>query len=197
MNDEEARLLLRRAERERAARKHAEKFIEDRSRELYLKDQELTRKNQELTNVERDLRRERDTFIHHVERATGELVAIQSETEDLRRRMARMERSMAGAVNDLHRTFGTLNALAALVKGNPALRNELLSASALGEARVDQFLDEVEAVTSAGALSLVRDGTEDPRGASGSGSLAAPRAAIFDDDDDAPTAVRALGGRGR
>jgi hypothetical protein len=144
-----------------------------------------------------DLRRERDTFIHHVERATSELVAIQSETEDLRRRMSRMERSMAGAVNDLHRTFGTINALAALVKGNPALRNELLSASALGEARVDQFLDEVEAVTSAGALSLVRDGTEDPRGGSGSGSLAAPRAAIFEDNDDAPTAVRAFGGRGR
>jgi hypothetical protein len=143
-----------------------------------------------------DLRRERDTFIHHVERATSELVAIQSETEDLRRRMSRMERSMAGAVNDLHRTFGSLSALGALVSGNPSLRNELLSACALGEARVDEFMDEVEAVTSAGALSLVRDGTEDPRG--GSGSLAAPRAATFDDDDDdQPTAVRALGGRGR
>ncbi len=122
-----------------------------------------------------DLRRERDTFIHHVERTTSELVAIQSETEDLRRRMSRMERSMAGAVNDLHRTFGTINALAALVKGNPALRNELLAASQLGEARVDQFIDEVEAVTSAGALSLVRDGTEDPRGAESIGLARAAR----------------------
>lgn len=139
-----------------------------------------------------DLRRERDTFIHHVERATSELVAIQGETEDLRRRMSRMERSMAGAVNDLHRTFGSLSALAAMVKGNPALRSELISATALGEARVDQFLDEVEAVTSAGALSLVRDGTD---GARGDASLAAPRAAVFDDEE--PTVVRALGHRGR
>ena len=142
-----------------------------------------------------DLRRERDTFIHHVERATGELVAIQNETEDLRRRMSRMERSMAGAVNDLHRTFETINALASTVKGNPTLRNEMLSVSALGEARVDQFMDEVETVTSAGALSLVRDGTEDPRG--GTASLAAPRVAVFDDDDDEPTIVRALSARGR
>lgn len=142
-----------------------------------------------------DLRRERDTFIHHVERATSELVAIQSETEDLRRRMSRMERSMAGAVNDLHRTFGSINALAALVRGNPALRNELLAASSLGEARVDQFMDEVEAVTSAGALSLVRDGTDD--GAEGTSSLAAPRAATFDDHDDEPTALRALVGHRR
>lgn len=140
-----------------------------------------------------DLRRERDTFIHHVERATSELVAIQNETDDLRRRMSRMERSMASAVNDLHRTFESVSSLASMVKGNSTLRNELLSASALGEARVDQFLDEVEAVTSAGALSLVRDGTEDPRDEST--SLAAPRVAVFDEDE--PTAVRAVVGRGR
>ena len=139
-----------------------------------------------------DLRRERDTFIHHVERTTSELVAAQGESEDLRRRMSRMERSMAGAVNDLHRTFEALHAVAAQVKGNPVLRTELLSISALGEARVDQFLDEVEAATSADALSLVRDGTEDPR--DDSGSLAAPRPAVFH-DDDAPTVARALGGR--
>jgi hypothetical protein len=141
-----------------------------------------------------DLRRERDTFIHHVERATSELVAIQSETEDLRRRMSRMERSMAGAVNDLNRTFATINALAAMVKGNPSLRGELLAASSLGEARVDQFIDEVEAVTSAGALSLVRDGTDDARGEAG--SLAAPRAAVFDDEEQT-TLVRALGSHRR
>ncbi|MDB4928585.1 MAG: hypothetical protein JWM10_1069 [Myxococcaceae bacterium] len=141
-----------------------------------------------------DLRRERDTFIHHVERATSELVAIQSETEDLRRRMSRMERSMAGAVNDLNRTFAGINALAAMVKGNPALRTELLAAASLGEARVDQFIDEVEAVTSDGALSLVRDGTDDPRGEPG--SLAAPRAAVFDEDDE-NTSVRATGTRKR
>jgi len=140
-----------------------------------------------------DLRRERDTFIHHVERATSELVAIQNETDDLRRRMSRMERSMAGAVNDLHRTFESINALASMVKGNSTLRNELLAASALGEARVDQFLDEVETVTSAGALSLVRDGTEDPHDETT--SLAAPRVAVFDEDE--PTAVRAVVGRGR
>ncbi len=138
-----------------------------------------------------DLRRERDTFIHHVERTTSELAAIQSETEDLRRRMSRMERSMAGAVNDLHRTFDSIGALAGMMKGNPALRGELLAAGQMGAARVDQFMDEVEAVTSAGALSLVRDGTEDPREASGSAaSLAAPRAAVFEDDE--PTVVRAV-----
>ncbi len=142
-----------------------------------------------------DLRRERDTFIHHVERATGELVAIQSETEDLRRRMSRMERSMAGAVNDLHRSFETINALASSVRGNPALRNEMLAICAQGEARVDQFMDEVEIVTSAGALSLVRDGTEDPLG--GSASLAAPRVAVFDADEDEPTIVRALSAWGQ
>lgn len=135
-----------------------------------------------------DLRRERDTFIHHVERTTSELAAIQSETEDLRRRMSRMERSMAGAVNDLHRTFDSISALSGMVKGNPALRSDLIAESQRGEARVDQFLDEVEAVTSAGALSLVRDGTEDPRDEQSSASLAAPRAAVFEDDE--PTAVR-------
>jgi hypothetical protein len=105
-----------------------------------------------------------------------------------------MERTMAGAVNDLNRTFATINALAAMVKGNPSLRGELIAAAALGEARVDQFIDEVEAVTSAGALSLVRDGTDGMRGEPG--SLAAPRAAVFD-EDEATTLVRATGGRGR
>jgi diguanylate cyclase (GGDEF)-like protein/PAS domain S-box-containing protein len=60
MNEEDARLLLRRAARERAARKLAEKLLEERSRELYLKDKELERKNRELTLAQVDLRRERD-----------------------------------------------------------------------------------------------------------------------------------------
>ena len=81
------------------------------------------------------------------------------------------------------------------MRGNPTLRNEMLAISAQGEARVDQFLDEVETVTSAGALSLVRDGTEDPLG--GSASLAAPRAAVFNEDDEEPTIVRALSAWGR
>lgn len=142
-----------------------------------------------------DLRRERETIIHHVERTTSELVAIQGETEDLRRRMSSMERSMAGAVNDLHRTFDAIGSLAGLVKNNPALRAELLAATQTGEARVDQFQDEVEAVTSDGALSLVRDGTDDAGEDPEAASLAAPRPAVFDDEE--PTAVRAIVGAAR
>jgi two-component system cell cycle response regulator len=76
MNDEEARLLLRRAERERAARKHAEKFIENRSRELYLKDQELERKNQELTLAEGELRRERDFVTGVIDAAQAVVLVV-------------------------------------------------------------------------------------------------------------------------
>ena len=43
MNDEEVRLLLRRIERERRARKEAERIAEQKSRELYLKNRELER----------------------------------------------------------------------------------------------------------------------------------------------------------
>jgi diguanylate cyclase (GGDEF)-like protein/PAS domain S-box-containing protein len=74
--DEEGALLLRRLERERQARKQAEKFIEERSRELYLKDQELTRKNQELTNVERDLRRERDFITGVIDTAQAVVLVV-------------------------------------------------------------------------------------------------------------------------
>jgi diguanylate cyclase (GGDEF)-like protein/PAS domain S-box-containing protein len=69
-------LLLRRLERERQARMLAEKFIEERSRELYLKDQELTRKNQELTVVERDLRRERDFVTGVIDAAQAVVLVI-------------------------------------------------------------------------------------------------------------------------
>jgi len=79
MNDEEARLLLRRAERERAARKHAEKFIEDRSRELYLKDQELERKNQELTLAEGALRLERDFVTGVIDAAQAVVMVVDGE----------------------------------------------------------------------------------------------------------------------
>ena len=70
------RLLLRRAERERAARKHAEKFIEDRSRELYLKDQELERKNQELTLAEGALRLERDFVTGVIDAAQAVVLVV-------------------------------------------------------------------------------------------------------------------------
>ena len=76
MNDEEARLLLRRAERERAARKHAEKFIEERSRELYLKEQELESKNRELTVAEGALRRERDFVTGVIDAAQAVVLVV-------------------------------------------------------------------------------------------------------------------------
>ena len=76
MKDEDARLLERRAGRERAARKQAEKFIEDRSRELYLKDQELERKNQELTLAEGELRRERDLIAGVIDAAQAVVLVI-------------------------------------------------------------------------------------------------------------------------
>jgi diguanylate cyclase (GGDEF)-like protein/PAS domain S-box-containing protein len=84
MNDEDARLLLRRAERERAARKHAEKFIEDRSRELYLKDQELERKNQELTLAEGELRRERDFVTGVIDAAQAVVLVVDGEGKIVR-----------------------------------------------------------------------------------------------------------------
>ena len=74
--DEERHLLLRRLERERQARKQAEQFIEQRSRELYLKDLELTRKNEELTVVERDLRRERDFVTGVIDTAQAVVLVV-------------------------------------------------------------------------------------------------------------------------
>ena len=74
--DDEVRLLHRRAERERAARKHAEKFIEDRSRELYVKDQELERKNQELTLAEVALRSERDFVTGVIDAAQAVVLVV-------------------------------------------------------------------------------------------------------------------------
>jgi len=82
--DDELRLLHRRAERERAARKHAEKFIEDRSRELYLKDRELERKNQELTLAEVALRRERDFVTGVIDSAQAVVLVIDTDGKIVR-----------------------------------------------------------------------------------------------------------------
>jgi len=74
--DDEIRLLHRRADRERAARKQAEKFIEDRSRELFVKDQELERKNLELTLAEVALRRERDFVTGVIDAAQAVVLVV-------------------------------------------------------------------------------------------------------------------------
>lgn len=93
-----------------------------------------------------DLRRERDTFVHEVERTSSELQAVRDESEEMRRRFSRVEASMANAVNDLHRAFESLEAMAALMEGDAALRGEMLTAAQMGHARVSQLIDEVDAV---------------------------------------------------
>jgi diguanylate cyclase (GGDEF)-like protein/PAS domain S-box-containing protein len=82
--DEDLRLLERRVERERAARKQAEHFIEERSRALYLKDQELERKNQELTLAEAELRRERDFVAGVIDAAQAVVLVIDGDGRILR-----------------------------------------------------------------------------------------------------------------
>ena len=133
-----------------------------------------------------DLRRERDTIIQDAERATGELVAIRGETDDLRRRISAMERSTAGAVNEFRRVFDAIVALASLVREDPQLGAALRNAAFDGAGRVDAFMEEIEEVTSIGAPSLVRDGTEDPSGAYEQGTLSAPRVAVFEDETTVP-----------
>jgi len=76
VSTELARLLEQRAQSERAARQQAEKLIEDRARELHLKDQELERRNQELTLAEGELRRERDLIAGVIDAAQAVVLVI-------------------------------------------------------------------------------------------------------------------------
>jgi len=76
VSTELAELPEQRAQSEQAARQQAEKLIEDRARELHLKDQELERRNQELTLAEGELRRERDLIAGVIDAAQAVVLVV-------------------------------------------------------------------------------------------------------------------------
>lgn len=106
-----------------------------------------------------DLRRERETFIHQVERTASELQVIQNESEDLRRSFNRLERTLTTATDDLGRAFDSIGALTGLLPQSEPLRDNLESAARLGCARVEELSAEVENLSASWAPVWARDGS--------------------------------------
>ncbi|MEZ4409805.1 MAG: hypothetical protein R3A52_25525 [Polyangiales bacterium] len=106
-----------------------------------------------------DLRRERDTFLLQVERTSSELQVMQSESEDLRRRFNRLERTLTAAAGDLGRAFESIEALSGLLSPDEPMRNDIESAARLGGARVEELAAEVETLSASQAPVWARDGS--------------------------------------
>lgn len=110
---------------------------------------------EELAQEVQDLRRQRATHAHEVERTTCALHSAQLEAEALRRQLGRVERSTLRAVGDLQRTFESLEAMAGLVADPDGLGRDLGVITQSGLARVMELVAEVDtaAMTAANSVS--------------------------------------------
>jgi hypothetical protein len=109
---------------------------------------------EELAREVQDLRRERQTRAHEVERSTCALRSAQVEAELARRQLSRIERSTLRAVGDLQKTFESLDAMSGLVADPDGLGRDLQAVSQSGLARVMELVAEVDTAAMTAANSV-------------------------------------------
>lgn len=109
---------------------------------------------EELAREVQDLRRERQTHAHEVERTSCALHSAQLEAEALRRQLSRIERSTLRAVGDLQKTFESLEAMAGLVADPNGLGRDLEAVTQSGLARVMELVAEVDTAAMSAGSSL-------------------------------------------
>lgn len=131
-------------------------FVEGRARVLLPREATVPFDSslEELAREVQDLRRERATHAHEVERTSCALHSAQLETELLRRQLSRIERSTIRAVGDLQKTFESLEAMAGLVADPDGLGRDLETVTQSGLARVMELVAEVDTAAMSAANSM-------------------------------------------
>lgn len=109
---------------------------------------------EELTRELRDLRHERATRAHEVERASCALHSAQREAEALRRQLTHVEQRVAAAVDDLQKTFESLEAMAKLVSEPEGFGRELESVTHSGLGRVMELSIDLDTASLSTASSV-------------------------------------------